>query len=876
MNGADLTHMDDLEPAALDGLDAGVVQLDASGVVVFLNPALGRLLGIAPQAALGRDFFRDLAPGANLPAFAGRFNDLVRQTSALQGGAAESGAIAGFAFTFCAGPSAVRARIQMAAGREAGRYWIMAEPQALMAHARPRQALETVEERARSGVVDASVCEREPIHIPGAVQPHAALLAVEPRSRTVTVCSVNIDEILGRDVIEVLGAPVERLLPPDLIQAVFAAHAARALDPTAPLRRTVRLGPEARRVVAQAHVHGGPILIQLEPAPTHAEDFGAPSQADVASTVARLRRASDLAALGETVTHDLPAMTGFERVLVYRFDRDWNGEAVAEWRHPQAYGSLLGLHFPSSDIPAQARALYTRAPPRFVIDRDYIPAPLKADPAGGEAPLDLSFVEARSLSPIHLEYQRNLGVNGSMSASIVVDGRLWGLVIGHHRQPHYTAPETRAAVSIVADALALQIGRIENAREQAQREAEVVVESRLLQQIAGADDFTDGLLHGAATLADLFDVDGAAVVDGDSVFSLGATPSNAEVLGLAAWVAEQPLDGLAFCTEQLSRDWPQALDYVAVASGLLAAFTADDRRRLILWFKREEVGAIAWGGDPNKALDPSGGAMLPRRSFERWVEKRRGFSTPWPTWQIEAAQRIAGAVEGVAHRQNRKIMALNATHDELRSVLADKERLLAQKDVLTREIDHRVKNSLQIVASFLQMQSRLVKDAEARSAFDETYARVMSVARIHDSLYQSEDVEEVDIGQTIDELCRDIAGMAGERHKLEVPATHNLKVPYRNAVGLSLIAAELVTNALKYAYAPEQSGSVDVTVQASRGGPSGVCLTVSDQGQGLPVNWSTHPRQSGLGMKLINAMLAQIGGEMTVESDAGARFTVCA
>ena len=671
-----------------------------------------------------------------------------------------------------------------------------------------------------------------------------------------------------------LGRTMVLPLPADLVAAIRSGLETGGLEPSTPLRAQVRVGPAQRPMVALAHLHGGRLLVELEPAPAHAEDFGAPRPSAVAATLARLRRGADLAALGAVATHDLAAMTGFERVLVYRFDRDWNGEAVGEWRDPQAYGSLLGLHFPASDIPAQARALYTRAPARFVIDRDYAPVPLKGDPARGNAAIDLSFVESRSLSPIHLEYQRNLGVNGSMSASILVDGRLWGLVIGHHSRPHYTAPETRAAVAIVTDALAMRISELELVGEHRRREEEVAVETALLQQIAGADDFIAALLQGRATLVDLFEAHGVAVVDDRSVSRLGAAPSDGEVLALAAWIAEQPLDDRVFCTDQASRDFPPAAAYAAIASGVLAAVTADDKRRLILWFKPEEVSTIAWGGDPGKAIDSIGGGVLPRRSFERWVEERRGVSTPWPAWQIGAARRIAGAIESVAHRQNRKIMALNAKQDELLAALGDKERLLAQKDVLTREIDHRVKNSLQIVASFLQMQSRLVKDVQARVAFDETYARVMSVARIHDSLYQSEDVEEVDIGQTIAKLCLDLAEMAGERHKLEVSASPNLKVSYRHAVGLSLIAAELVTNALKYAYRPEQTGSVDVEVRAK--GEHGVCLTVSDQGQGLPEDWATQPRQSGLGMKLINAMLAQIGGEMTVESTGGARFTVCA
>ena len=150
----------------------------------------------------------------------------------------------------------------------------------------------------------------------------------------------------------------------------------------------------------------------------------------------------------------------------------------------------------------------------------------------------------------------------------------------------------------------------------------------------------------------------------------------------------------------------------------------------------------------------------------------------------------------------------------------------------------------------------------------------MSVARIHDSLWRSDDVGEVDIGQTIETLCRDLSDMAGDRRTLDVTVAADVKLPYQQALALSLIAVELVTNALKYAYAPEEPGAVQVEVSHRERGA--VCLTVADQGRGLPDDWSTGHRESGLGMKLIRAMLHQIGGEMQVEPGPGSRFVVCA
>ena len=859
--------LDDLSPAAIDALDVGVIQLDSAGVVSVWNAAQETLSGVPAAAALGRNFFTDVTPAANRPAFRGRFLEGVRR------GALDEE----FRFTFSGGLGQVHAAVRMTSARAPGRHWITLAPLAVTEFER-REAVQAVTRRVLAeGDVDVSpdVCAREPIHVPGAVQPHAALLAFHPETRRTLVCSANVFEVLGQRSDDLLGRPMADVLPAELAAAIEQAAGEGRLRAAAPLRCETTLGPDEAPFIALAHERGDRWIVELEPAPVHGQDFGAPSLTTLAEAYSRLREAPDLDAAASRAARLVRDITGFERVLIYRFDRDWNGEAIAEDRDPDAYDSLLGLRFPASDIPAQARALYVEAPARFVIDRDYAPAPLLADSESGNAPLDLSFAAARSLSPIHLEYQKNLGVNGSMSGSIVVEGRLWGLVIGHHRRPHYLAPDTRAAAASLSETLGLRIGKLELAERWKAQERHMAAEAALLERMAGGDDFAEALLGGAPNLLTLFAAGGAAIVDGGAVTLAGVTPAQDAVLELAAWLAQAQQERAA-AYEQLSRVFPPAERYRGEASGLLAAFTADDRGRVLLWFKPEEISTVAWGGDPHKAVvaDTKSAAILPRRSFERWVEERRGASTPWPAWHTGAAARIAGAVESVALRQNRRIAALNLQQTALMAALAEKETLLTQKDLLTREIDHRVMNSLQIVGSFVQMQGRLAKDPAARRAFDETYGRVMSVARIHDALYRSEDVGDVDIGQTIESLCRDLAGMAGQGQTLEVSATPGIRLPYQQALAFSLIATELVTNALKYAYAPEEHGAVEVEVRAQA--DRNVCLIVSDQGRGLPEDWASGQRQSGLGMKLIRAMLTQVDGEMRVENGPGARFVVCA
>ena len=847
--------------------------------MIFYNAAESRFSGRSVEAVVGRDFFRDVAPCTDLPAFRGRFLEGVRR------GALDEG----FVFTFGFEPAPVRVEVWLRSAREPDRYWVMIRSLGVLPPSQHRlgreAASEAIARRARAEPVDPAVCEREPIHLGGAVQPHAAVLACDPATPDLATraCSDNIAGVLGKEPGTVVGRPLAEVLPEHLVVTVRDALASGALaDPVRPLRTMARLGPDAAPFLAEAHLHAGRLVVELERLPERPEDFGAATPAQARDAVARLRAAGTLAEAAEVTVHEIRAMTGFERVLVYRFDPDWNGEAVAEDRTADWAHSLLGLRFPASDIPAQARALYAKSPARFVVDRDAVSAAVLTEPSLANEAVDLTHVQSRALSPVHLEYQRNLGVNGSMSLSILVEGALWGLVIGHHRRPHYVTPDTRMLAGLVADAFALRVHELESRRLWREQQASLAARNALLGRMAASDDFvaavTAGDTRGEATLLDLFKVDGAAVVSGGRVAPVGLTPPQAELPGLADWLRRTlPPGKRVYATDRLSAHYASASAWPAVASGLLIAFVGEGeggsgREHLLLWFRPEVATTVVWGGDPRKPVraDAATGVVLPRRSFERWVEERRGEAEPWEAWQLDTAAAFAAAIAGVVLRQGRRIAELTAEREAV-------TRALEQKEVLAREVDHRVKNSLQIVASVMRLQGRNVANTQARAAFEDTYARVMSVARVHDSLGRSEDVESVDLGDTLHRLCRDLAtGIAGATQRLDVSAEPGLMVSSQTAVALSLIATELVINALKYAYAPGEPGRVEVSAKPRPTG--GVELRVCDFGRGLPADWATRSQGGGLGMRVIRAMLERIGAELGV-ADApgfGACFTVSA
>lgn len=858
--------LDDLPEEELRGLGYAAVKLDGRGMVLFH--------GAGGDGEVGRDFFREVMPGTDIPAFRGRFMEGVRS-----GHLDEA-----FDFVVTSGADApLRARIRMFASREPGRYWITIRPVERLEPDRPAAARRVVENRIEAGDPDTAVCALEPIHIPGKVQAPGILLAADPATLEVAAASANAEEAFGVPAAAVLGRGLGDLLGTDFANDLAGlAGRAAGIPGRDPLRRRLLLGQPARPFEAVAHVQAGNLLVELEPDPS-VLDFPVPSQDDLQKAVARLRDAGSLDDLGRVAAEETRRLTGFERVVIYRFDHEWNGEAVAE-DVAADWVPLQGLHFPASDIPAQARDLYTRNRIRFVIDRDGVPSPLVALPsegsaegeAGGGRTIDLTYAQFRSLSPIHLEYQRNLGVNGSMSASILTGGgggmRLWGLLIGHHRKPRYVPPETRAAIRSLADMFALKLHELENRQVWDRQQDHLHAQSRLLCQMAGADDWVSALTAGETTMLDLFDATGAAVVAAGEVTAIGETPDRADLLLLVDRLRGQRFEDRVFVTDRLSQAVEEAQACRRVASGLLAATVDEAREDMLLWFRREVASTVAWGGNPHDAVIEEGGTVmvLPRRSFERWMEERRGYSLPWPVWQAEIARTLTRAIGDVILRHQRKVRQLRDKQHALSEVVHQKEALLRQKDLLAREIDHRVKNSLQIVASLLQMQGRTVRDEEARQAFAEAYGRVMGVSRVHQSLYQSADAREVDLGQTIRSLCEDLAGMAGPRRHLDVKTEPGLLVDSAVALSLALVTAELVTNAFKYAYDPGAEGRVQVEVGRLPGGGSRV--VVADRGHGLPPDWPERERR-GLGMQLVRAMLDRIGGSLETVSDGGTRFT---
>jgi chemotaxis family two-component system sensor kinase Cph1 len=488
-------------------------------------------------------------------------------------------------------------------------------------------------------------CADEPIRTPGAVQPHGALLAVTEPDLTVVVASENAPDLLGRDV---AGRPLTDLLPADLVAALQSYD----LEP-----QHAVLDGRAFDVVA--HRTGGLLVTEWEPL-DDAHDAGAAWHRRLPRVLSRLQETDHLGALCDVLAQEVRDLTGFDRVMVYRFDEQWNGTVVAEQRR-EDLEPFLGLRYPASDIPAQARALYLRSWLRLIPDARYVPARLVPDrnPLDGR-PLDLGDAVLRSVSPVHLEYLANLGVVASMSVSLVDDGRLWGLIACHsYRGPHRPSPADRVAAEFLGRTASLLLGTKVDAG-QAQAVLEVAERSARLVEALGRSPRqpAQALVEERPSVLELVPAGGAAVRLDGQLHLLGDTPQEDAVRAL---LDALPTDGPTV-TDAVLQVVPDGAHLVPTASGVLAVPVPGGGA--LAWFRPEVLREVTWAGDPrSKELvdDELGPRLSPRRSFAAWVQEVRATSSPWLAHEVRAAEQLARHLADVAARRGSEESRLAAT-----------------------------------------------------------------------------------------------------------------------------------------------------------------------------------------------------------------------
>jgi chemotaxis family two-component system sensor kinase Cph1 len=687
-------------------------------------------------------------------------------------------------------------------------------------------------------------CDMEPIHIPGSIQPHGAMIIADAAGVIVgsAGCAPEAEELRERS-----------------LQERFSSIMLDASE----------LPQRGFKVLGQVDWRGSPhdvitfrsgdyTVLELTEAEAGA-DFGAAFLARLENISSRLERSITLTDLANQTAKIFQELTGYGRVMVYRFIGDEAGVVIGE-SITDGSGSFMNHHFPGSDIPKQARALYLRNRVRVIADVGYVPVPIESY-REDLSEIDLSDSTLRSVSPVHIQYLKNMGVAASASMSIIKDGVLWGMVACHHHEPRRLSLATRLTCQTVASAVARQIkmreeGELNRERVRLRAQEDLVV-NRL-----GSDESLGSFFGGAARdLAHLLRAEGFAVVQGSEIFRSGSCPSPDMVHAIANFSQDSGRTR-PFATSHLSSEMPEAHACKEVASGVIAVPMDTEVPATLLWFRAEKLQTVYWAGSPHKieAADTKK-ALTPRASFDTWAQQVSGRSEDWQDAEKESAVRLTRRMLDAWN--NRRINRLN---QDLLSTLKKNESLIQQKDFLLKEVNHRVQNSLTIVSAFLRMQARHAEPV-VQEQLAQAEQRLRAVGLVHRRLYQDNDVQIVDLARYLGELVGELSSTLDPRWGPQVSLDLSpMWIDPERTISIGLIVSELLTNSVKYAYGGEP-GPIMVSLEQT--GES-FRLTIADRGRGM----SGKIEGTGFGSRVINALVERLNGTITSEDNEPGLRTV--
>ena len=520
-----------------------------------------------------------------------------------------------------------------------------------------------------------ATCESEPVQTPGCVQTHGALLVLRLSDLCILQASENTQAVLGHAAETLLGQSASAIIGLDGTSKLRAMLAKEPTDCNPLYLLTLPAANADGNGISSAagldlSVHSvdgvdGVVILEFEATcrndPANPDYYGL-----VKKTVAQLQTASSLQQFCDSVAQEIRELTGLDRVMIHKFHADGHGEIIAESRRADL-GSWLGMHFPAIDIPAPARAIFTKTWIRPVPDVNDALAELVplVNPDTGK-PLNMTYCALRGASIMYTEYLKNMGVAGALTMAIRRNETLWGLIACHHYAgPKYISYQVRAACEFLAQVASLQHHAAEDKENLAYRHQLENVH-RLLVAAATKGGGLAALTSNTLSLLDGINASGAALFHLDRWWCVGKTPSADQLDDLGGWLSEErfaPTRPPLYSTDSLVRDYPPAAAFAGVASGLLATPIARSGRNLMLWFRPETAQTVNWRGDQHYeplVLGPNGPRLTPRRSFELFVESVRERSLPWLQVEIEAASALRQAVMEMVVDRSARLASLNA------------------------------------------------------------------------------------------------------------------------------------------------------------------------------------------------------------------------
>ncbi len=695
-------------------------------------------------------------------------------------------------------------------------------------------------------------CDREPIHIPGAIQPHGALLAFDRLGR-LTHHSANARDLLG--FAPAFGRPLrlDELGGDTALHALLTEVLAEATDDEVSARSTeTRLAGRSFDVVM--HGAGGVTLCEFEV--RSLDDGEATRFAHLAyRAMDGLKRQRHVDRLLNAAVVAVRELTGFDRVMAYRFRFDDSGDVVAEARD-DALDAYVGRRYPASDIPAQARRLYTLNTLRLIADLGDVPVPVLAAPSQRE-PLDMSHGVLRSVSPIHIEYLRNMGVGASMSVSIVVGGRLWGMLACHHMAPRRVPYPIRMAVDVMAQVIASTAQTLEAQAREASAARAAWLRTEISRGISQGTDIAEVVRMHEAPLLEQFGADALVVCfDGTVRQSDGVDP--AWLQALMPWLAAQHDAIVHVHTLAALPPPPDDLPPAQRHCGLLGLCFDAPHQGWLVALRREQVQTIRWGGRPEKEIahGPLGPRLTPRGSFDEWRETVRDTAEPWSALQLEIAAQL---LDAMSRATAERVHEVDQLRSQLWAVLGHDLRgplqsLRMASHILDRQEGQGPARMRDVIRNSTTRMSQLVSN-------------VLDVSRLHHGLELTLAVEPFDLVPLVQQLLEETrVAHPTVAVAVELPASLPAQV---DPVRYAQVVANLLSNARHHGRGDvrlalrTEDGAAVLTVRNAGGPiPDEVAATLFDPFKRRSIGNPLNRTGMGLGLYIAHQVMQAHGGTL--------------
>lgn len=698
-------------------------------------------------------------------------------------------------------------------------------------------------------------CEREPIHVPGSIQPHGALLAFDRLGRLVSM-SANANDMLGLSLTLGRAPRAAELGSGEVYRAIQQAVAGLGADDSMPESRELELNGRTFDLVV--HAHAALCLCEFEQRDASADRLVSFAQTAYRS-MERLKRQASIDRLMEVAVTEVRAMTGFDRVMAYRFRHDDSGDVVAEACRDDLE-PYLGRRYPASDIPAQARRLYVLNTLRLIADVGYRPVPLLAD-AGHAEPLDLSHSVLRSVSPIHVEYLTNMGVGASLSVSIVVAGRLWGMLACHHMGALRVPYAIRMACDVIAQLIAASVQSLSAREREAAMARAALLRTDIAAQIAQGHEAEDVLARETPALCESLACDAMFVSIDGRVRCHGAV-SERWAARLVDWLQAQ---GPALVHVDRGDVLPQA-DQGAEADayvGVLGLRFDAPRSGWLVALRREQIETIRWGGKPEKEVShgPLGPRLTPRGSFAEWRETVRGTAVPWSDVALESATLLH---DSVSRLHVERVLEMDRLRSQLWAVLGhDLRDPLNTLSMASVALDRQSSSTriTSVIRNSTNRMQRLLRDLQ-------------DISRIQNGLGLGIELEDADLAaltsQLLDEQCSAYSDMTVET---ALPESLPARV---DAMRFLQMTANLLSNARHHGLGlirvvlTSQGGDAELRVSNPSPPIAAELLEgLFDPFKRSSLNNTRNPGSMGLGLYIVDQVARAHGGSIRYEAGAG-------